>query len=207
MKVILQSTFLPTAAFTVHVVSNDSDSSISKSFGPCGTLLLPMNDHHNDIQHYTTLTIHVVSIDANRDLVKTYGPYGTLHKLKDHYIEMKLYIPLTLLVVSIDSDDSHFNNFQVIKSSLEFDCRFLLIAKILIAKCPIAKGSIAESPIAKIPIAECQIAKSLIAECPIAKSPFAECPIAKITIAQIHSSRWNTYTQKKILKTKVQFTK
>ena len=68
-----------------------------------------------------------------------------------------------------------------------------MIAQILIAKCPIAKGSIAESAIAKIPIANCPIAKSLIAECPIAKSPIAECPIAEIIIAQIHSSPKNNF--------------
>ena len=38
-----------------------------------------MNDHSNDIQHYTPLTIHVVSINANGGLAKTYSPFGTLH--------------------------------------------------------------------------------------------------------------------------------
>ena len=43
-------------------------------------------------------------------------------------------------------------------------CRNSLIAKILIAECPIAKILIAECPIAKILIAERAIAKILIAE-------------------------------------------
>ena len=69
-----------------------------------------------------------------------------------------------------------------------FDCLFKLIAKILIAKCPIAEGSIAERPITKISIAKCPIAKSSIAKCPIAENPIAIHPIAKIIITQIHSS-------------------
>ena len=44
-----------------------------------------------------------------------------------------------------------------------------MIAKILIAECPIAKSSIAESQIAEILIAECPITKSLIAECLLPK--------------------------------------
>ena len=43
-------------------------------------------------------------------------------------------------------------------------CRNSLIAKILIAECPIAKILIAECPMAKILIAERAIAKILIAE-------------------------------------------
>ena len=43
-------------------------------------------------------------------------------------------------------------------------CRNSLIAKILIAECPIAKILIAECPIAKILIAERAIAKILIAK-------------------------------------------
>ena len=43
-------------------------------------------------------------------------------------------------------------------------CRNSLIAKILIAECPIAKILIAECPIAKILIAERAIAKLLIAK-------------------------------------------
>ena len=89
------------------------------------------------------------------------------------------------------------------------DCRFALIAKILIAKssiakvpiagcriaecpiakCPIAKIPIAECPIAKIPIAKCPIAEIPLAECPIAEIPIAECPIAKCLIAQLQSNR------------------
>ena len=83
----------------VNVVSNKSNGSINRNFGPCGSLL-PMTDHYNDIKLYTPLAVLVVPNNSNVGMAKTYGPYSTLHSKKDHYIDIKPYTPFTIYVVS-----------------------------------------------------------------------------------------------------------
>ena len=75
-------------------------------------------------------------------------------------------------------------------------CQNSLIAKILIAKSPIAKILTAEWAIAKILTAKCPIAKILIAVILIANIQIAKYPIAKILIAQMLSSHFDFNDEK-----------